>query len=121
MRVDLILTGNYLKEANTIRLNIELVDVDANEMIWREAIEVEYKNTFALQDIVSEKVIDRLKLQFSEDERARMQSDVSQNPLAYEYYLRSISYPSTTEGHLLAIEMLTNSIQLDSSYAPSFA
>ena len=121
LRVDLILTGNYLKEANTIRLNIELVDVDANEMIWREAIEVEYKNTFALQDIVSEKVIDRLKLQFSQDERARMQSDVSQNPLAYEYYLRSISYPSTTEGHLLAIEMLTNSIQLDSSYAPAFA
>jgi len=121
LKVDIILTGNYLKEANTIRLNIELVDVDANEMIWREAIEVEYENTFTLQDIVSKKVIGRLKLQFSQDERARMQSDVSQNPLAYEYYLRSLSYPSTTEGDLLAIEMLNNSIQLDSSYAPAFA
>ena len=121
LKVDIILTGNYLKEANTIRLNIELVDVDANEMIWREPIEVEYENTFTLQDIVSAKVIARLKLQFSQDERARMQSDVSQNPLAYEYYLRSISYPSTTEGDLLAIEMLNNSIQLDSSYAPAFA
>ncbi|MCH8035030.1 MAG: protein kinase [Bacteroidetes bacterium] len=121
LKVDIILTGNYLKEANTIRLNIELVDVDANEMIWREPIEVEYENTFTLQDIVSAKVITRLKLQFSQDERARMQSDVSQNPLAYEYYLRSISYPSTSEGDLLAIEMLTNSIQLDSSYAPTFA
>ena len=121
LKVDIILTGNYLKEANTIRLNIELVDVDANEIIWREPIEVEYENTFTLQDIVSAKVITRLKLQFSQDERARMQSDVSQNPLAYEYYLRSISYPSTSEGDLLAIEMLTNSIQLDSSYAPTFA
>ncbi|MCH7680891.1 protein kinase, partial [candidate division KSB1 bacterium] len=121
LKVDIILTGNYLKEANTIRLNIELVDVDANEMLWREAIEVEYENAFALQDIVSEKVIERLKLQFSQDERARMRSDVSQNPLAYEYYLRSISYPSTTAGDLLAIEMLTNSIQLDSSYAPAFS
>ncbi|MCH8035396.1 MAG: tetratricopeptide repeat protein, partial [Bacteroidetes bacterium] len=121
LQVDLILTGNYLKEANTIRLNVELIDVDANEMIWREPIEVEYVNTFTLQDIVSEKVIERLKLQFSQDERARMRSDVSQNPLAYEYYLRSISYPSTTAGDLLAIEMLTNSIQLDSSYAPAFA
>jgi len=121
LKVDIILTGNYLKEANTIRLNFELVDLDANEIIWRELIEVEYENTFTLQDIVSEKVIDRLKLQFSQDERVRMQSDVSQNPLAYEYYLRSISYPSTTEGDLLAIEMLNNSIQLDSSYAPAFA
>jgi len=66
LRVDLILTGNYLKEANTIRLNLELIDVDANEMIWREPIEVEYVNTFTLQDIVSEKVIERLKLQFSQ-------------------------------------------------------
>ena len=121
LRVDLILTGNYLKEANTIRLNVELIDVDANEMIWREAIEVEYVNAFALQDIVSEKVIERLKLQFSQDERARMQSDVSQNPLAYEYYLRAIASPSTTAGDLLAIEMLKNSIQLDSSYAPAFS
>ena len=120
LKVDMILTGNYLKEGNTIRLNIELVDVDANEMMWREPIEVEYENAFSLQDIVSEKVIDRLKLQFSQDERARMQSDLSQSPLAYEYYLRSISYPSTTEGDLLAIEMLNNSIQLDSSYAPAF-
>jgi len=121
LKVDIILTGNYLKEANTIRLNLELVDVDANEMIWREPIEVEYENAFALQDIVSEKVISRLKLQFSQDERARMRSDVSQNPLAYEYYLRGLSYASTNAGDLLAIEMLTNSIQLDSSYAPAFS
>ena len=121
LKVDIILTGNYLKEANTIRLNIELVEVDANEMLWREAIEVEYENAFALQDIVSEKVIERLKLQLSKDERARMKSDVSQNPLAYEYYLRGLAYPSTSEGDLLAIKMLNKSIQLDSSYAPAFA
>ena len=117
LQVDIILTGNYLKEANTIRLNLELVDVDANEMIWREPIEVEYENAFALQDIVSEKVIDRLKLQYSQDERARMQSDVSQNPLAYEYYLRSVSYLQDAEGNRLAVNMLQQSIELDSTFA----
>ncbi|MFC2083741.1 tetratricopeptide repeat protein [Bacteroidota bacterium] len=121
LNVDIILTGNYLKEANTIRLNIELVDVDANEMIWREPIEIEYENTFAFQDIVSKKVIDRLKLQSSQDDHTSIRSEVPQNPLAYEYYLRSISYPSTIEGDLLAIQMLNNSIQLDSKYAPSFS
>ena len=120
MKVDIILTGNYLKEANTIRLNIELIDVDANEMIWREPIEVEYENVFALQDIVSAKVIDRLKLQFSQDERARMQNDVSQNPLAYEYYLRSLSYPEDAEGNRLAVNMLRQSIELDSTFAPAW-
>jgi TolB-like protein len=120
LKVDIILTGNYLKEANTIRLNIELVDVDANEIIWREPIEVEYENTFTLQDIVSAKVITRLKLQFSQDERARMQSDVSQNPLAYEYYLRSLSYSQEPEGNRLAVNMLRKSIELDSMFAPAW-
>ncbi|MFQ5632057.1 MAG: protein kinase, partial [bacterium] len=120
LKVDIILTGNYLKEGNTIRLNLELIDVDANEMIWREPIEVEYENAFALQDIVSEKVIKRLKLQFSQDERTRMQSNVSQNPLAYEYYLRSLSYPEEAEGNRLAVNMLRKSIELDSTFAPAW-
>ncbi|MHA2329927.1 MAG: tetratricopeptide repeat protein, partial [Candidatus Hodarchaeales archaeon] len=81
----------------------------------------EYENTFKLQDIVSNKVIRGLKIKFSQDERDRMLIDVPQNPLAYEYYLRSISYPLTIEGHYLAIEILKKSIQLDSTYAPAFA
>jgi len=50
-----------------------------------------------------------------------MQSDVPQNPLAYDYYLRSISYPSTSEGELLAMEMLKKSIELDSTFAPAYS
>jgi serine/threonine protein kinase/Flp pilus assembly protein TadD len=120
LKVNFVLTGNYLKEANDIRLNVELVEVNTNEMIWRERIEVEYRDAFKLQDIVSEKVIKGLRIQFSQDEIDRMQSNVPHIPLAYEYYLRSISYPSTIEGEQLAIEMLKKSIELDSSYAPAY-
>jgi len=120
LKVDYILAGNYLKQANYIRLSVELVNVHANEMIWRESIEVQYENAFTLQDIVSEKVTGGLRIQFSQDERDRMRKDVSQNPLAYEYYLRSISYPLSIEGHSHAIEALKQSIQLDSTYAPAF-
>ncbi|NIX56112.1 MAG: protein kinase [candidate division Zixibacteria bacterium] len=121
LQVDFILSGNYLKEAELVRLNIELVNVHTNEMVWREPIEVEYENAFKLQDIVSEKVIDGLKVKFSQDERARMQVDIPEDPLAYEYYLRGISSPSTTEGDQLAIEMLNKSIQLDPHYAPAYS
>jgi serine/threonine protein kinase/Tfp pilus assembly protein PilF len=120
LKVNYILAGNYLKQANYIRLSVELVNVYANEMIWRESIEVQYENAFTLQDIVSEKVTRGLRIHFSEDERDRMRKDVPQNPLAYEFYLRSISYPLSIEGHSLAIEVLKQSIQLDSNYAPAF-
>lgn len=119
--VDFILMGNYLKEADVVRLNIELIDVHSNEMIWRESIDVQYVNVFVLQDIVTSKVMAGLKTQFLQDEQGQIQTDVPQNPLAYEYYLRSISFPFSNEGDQLAIEMLKKSIELDPNYAPAYS
>jgi serine/threonine protein kinase len=120
LQVDYVLTGNYLKQGNLVRLNVELVNVNSNELIWREPIEVKYENAFTLQDIVSKKVIEGLQVQFTPAEQKRLQGDVPQNPLAYEYYLKGISYPFTTQTNQLAVEMLDKSIQLDSSFAPAY-
>jgi serine/threonine protein kinase/tetratricopeptide (TPR) repeat protein len=120
LKVDFIVMGHYLQEADVVRLNIELVNVHSNEMIWREPIEVRYENVFELQDIVTKSVIDGLKTQLLLDERIRIQTDAPQNPLAYEYYLRSISYPLSNEGDKLALEMLKKSVELDPNYAPAY-
>jgi tetratricopeptide (TPR) repeat protein len=120
LQTDYTLTGNYLKEANTIRLNIELIDNDSNKMIWQESIEQAFENTFKLQDIVSEIVVDGLKINFSTDEQDHMRVDLPHNPQAYDYYLRSLSYSSDTKDDSLAIEILKKSIQIDSSYAPVY-
>jgi len=120
LNVHYVLAGNYLKEADTIRLNIELIDLESESIIWREPIQIGYKNAFELQDIVSQKVVDGLKVQFSEEERERMKPETPQNPVAYEFYLRAVSYPYTIEGNNLAIEMLNNSIKLDPLYAHAY-
>jgi len=120
LKVDFVVMGHYLKEGDVIRLNIELVNVNSNEMIWREPIEIRYENVFELQDIVTKKVIAGLQTQFLQDDQRRIQTDVPQDPLAYEYYLRSISYPLTNDGDNLAIEMLKKSIELDPEYAPAY-
>jgi len=121
LKVDYVLIGNYLKQANIIRLNVELIKVNTNEMIWREPIEVDYHDAFELQDIVAQKVVEGLNVQFTQKELNRIGKDIPDNPLAYEYYLRSISYPITIEGDQLAIEMLNKSVELDSNYAPAYA
>ncbi len=121
LKVDYVLSGNYLKEGNMVRLNVELVKVDTDELIWRDGIEVDFNSAFELQDSVSQKVIEGLNIQFSQNELTQIGKDISNNPLAYDYYLRSISYPYTNEGDQFAIEMLKNSIELDSTYAPAYA
>jgi serine/threonine-protein kinase len=120
LNVDLVLTGNYMKELNTIRLSFELVDIHTNAILWREAIQEEYENTFKLEDTVARKVVDGLRMHFSPDELHQMHTDVPRKPLAYEYYLRGISYPVSLEGNVRAVSMFRQSIGLDSTYAPAF-
>lgn len=120
LNVNYVLNGSYLREADIIRLNIELIKVNTNEMIWREPIEVNYNNAFELQDIVAQKVVDGIKIQFSQKELSLIKKDIPDNPLAYEYYLRSLSYQHTNNGRKLAVEMLNKSIALDSNYAPAY-
>jgi eukaryotic-like serine/threonine-protein kinase len=120
LNVNFILTGNYLKEEDIIRLNIELVELESEKMLWRESIQIKYSNVFELQDIVSQKVVDGLNLQFSEEERKHMNPGTPQNSVAYEFYLRALSYPQTVEGTKLAIEMLNNSVRLDPDFPLSY-
>jgi TolB-like protein/Tfp pilus assembly protein PilF len=120
LKVNYVLTGTYLMQADIIRLNIELLDASSNKMIWRDKIEVDYHNAFELQDIVAKKVVSSLHIKFTPVEQSRIGKDIPNDPLAYEYYLRGISYPSTNEGSKLAIEMLNQSIKLDSNFATAY-
>ena len=94
LKVDYVLIGNYLKEDNMVRLNIELVEVKTNALIWREPIEVDFSSTFELQDIVALKVVKGLNIQFTPKELDKLGKDIPANPLAYEYYLRRWKRPS---------------------------
>jgi non-specific serine/threonine protein kinase len=120
LSVEYILTGNYLKEKNTISLNLELYLYTNQEMIWNGSIEGNYETASKLQDMVSEKVIKELRIKFAPEEQMRMLKDISKNPLAYEYYLKSFSYEYTVDGSKMAIKMLNQSILIDSTYAPAF-
>jgi len=121
LNVDYIVAGNFLMEGKTIRLNVELVEVNTNELKFRDQIEVEFKNAFELQDIVAEKVVESINTQFSQKEQSRIKKDIPANPLAYEYYLRGLAFPLTGEGNQLATAMFTKSIELDSTYAPAYS
>lgn len=118
--VDYVLSGSYLKEGNKIRLNLEMVDVHSNNLVWHDRIEVTYENTFKLQDIVSEKVVQGLKVKFLPEEEILKEKNIPNDPIAYEYYLKAISYPVNNSGNLSAIDLLNKSFKIDSNFAPVY-
>ena len=121
LAVNFVLAGNYLQQADIMRLTVELIDLKTEQTVWREEIEVAHQDVFEMQDLVSERLLGRLEVSFSGDERDRMRADVSHSPLAYEYYLRSLSYLQDATANGLAIDMLRQSIELDSTFAPAWS
>lgn len=121
LQVDYVVGGNYLLENDTVRLNIELIEVRSSRLVWRESMQVDYANTFALQDMVAQKVATGLGAGFSHNYEIQSQKDIPNSALAYEYFLRGISYPQSNDGHKMAVAMLEKSIRLDPQYAPSYA
>ena len=122
LHVQYVLTGNYIKEGATLRLNVELVKAVTNEVVWREGIHVAYDSLLGLQGRVAETVSRKLALGFTRQERARMQKDASAHPLAYHYYLRALAQPvGTEEGLRSGRELLVRSVELDASFASALA
>jgi serine/threonine-protein kinase len=120
LQVDTILSGSYLKAADTFRVSVQLVDVLRNEILWQERIDLKYDNVIALQDKICEELIRGLKLKVSSDEEEAIKRDEARNPMAYEFYLRGLACGETTEQHKQALEMLEASVGMDPSYAPAW-
>jgi TolB-like protein/Tfp pilus assembly protein PilF len=121
LRVDYVLTGGFSSDRRAVRLTFELVHVGSGSRISQEPVEVRPEETFRLQDIVAESVIRGLGVELPQGEQSRMQTDVPGNPLAYQHYLQSLSYPHGYGGNELAFPLLQKCIELDPGYAPAYA
>ena len=121
LQVDTILSGSYLKAGDIFRVNVQLVDVLRNEILWQERIDLKFDNVIALQDRICEELIRGLRLKVTTDEQEAIKRDEARNPMAYEFYLRGLAFGASTSEHRQAIEMLEASVGLDPSYAPAWA
>jgi adenylate cyclase len=119
--VDVLLTGTYLQDGETLRLKLEMVNPAIGEPEWREAIETPYAGVFRLQDMVAQRVARRVGLEWTPADRGRTVTAVPVDPTAYHLYLRAFGYPFVTpDGNRSAYALLKRSVALDSTYGPAF-
>lgn len=53
LHVNTLLTGSFLKDGDDLRINTQLVDVESNEILWRDTIDLKYEKLLTLQDRVA--------------------------------------------------------------------
>lgn len=120
LNINTLLTGTYMKEGDDLRITAQLVDVVTNEVLWKDALELKYENLMTVHDHVAQQVIRGLQLNLTSAETARLQRELSHDPLAYEAYLRGVDLYAANK-LLPAIEWLEKSLARDSNYALAWA
>jgi TolB-like protein len=112
LKVDALLTGSFLREGDDIRIGCQLVDANAESILWKGTFDLKYDKLRTVQDQVATQIIRGLELTLSPSEVGRLRSDVSSvSPLAYEYYLRGVDLYANSD-FPMAIRMLEKSTEL---------
>jgi serine/threonine-protein kinase len=60
LQVDALLDGGFLKSGERLRVTAQLVDVKTGDLLWSEKIDAPLKDIIAVQDYISQKVLDGL-------------------------------------------------------------
>jgi TolB-like protein len=118
LEVSHILEGSVRKAGDQIRVTAQLIDARANRHLWSETYDRTLDDIFAIQDEISAKVVDQLKLKLLAGPPRAEEID----PVAYDLYLqgRHLTHTvRTKESFEEAIALLSRAVDLAPEYVPA--
>ena len=123
LRVNYILEGSVRKAGNKIRINAQLVNVRDGYHLWAERFDRLIEDIFDLQNEVSQRIVDALKISLTESERQLLTQKPTDDLRAYDFFMRGreLLYLKGRRNTESAIEMFENAIAIDPGFALSYA
>jgi len=118
-----LLDGSLRRAGNRVRVNVQLVETRTGHSIWAERYDREMKDIFDVQDDIGRSIAQALRITLSPQEEREIARKPTENPQAYDYYLRGRSYARrcTRPDLECAIQMYEHAIALDPNFAPAHA
>ncbi len=92
LNVNTILEGSVRKSGNRLRITVQLVKASNGYHLWSERYDREMRDIFDVQDEITLAVVGALKVKLFGEERAAVLKRYTDNPQAYEFYLKGIYY-----------------------------
>jgi TolB-like protein/tRNA A-37 threonylcarbamoyl transferase component Bud32 len=120
LKVDRVLTGHYLREADRLQVTLEVMDTEKNQVVWRNTLTGSGADLIGLQRQITGRLNEGLLPLLGATSGAAEGATRPKNPEAYDLYLRSAALSREAEPNKQAILMLERSVGLDGSYAPAW-
>jgi serine/threonine protein kinase/tetratricopeptide (TPR) repeat protein len=115
---------NIQRAAGQVRVNYSLVDARSHEQLRGGTITAAASDPFALQDQVSARVTELLKLELEPQEKKTLSAHGTSEPAAYDFYLRGLGYLQNydkEENVDNAISVFRHALEKDSGFAGAYA
>jgi TolB-like protein/DNA-binding winged helix-turn-helix (wHTH) protein/Flp pilus assembly protein TadD len=121
--VDAVLEGTVQRVNDRVRVTVQLINVKDGEPLWADRFDEKFTSVFAVQDSISEQVAQALELKLNSDERKQLVKRYTENPEAYQAYVRGVFFwnKRTEDGLSRSIEYFKQAIEKDPSYALAYA
>src|ERR1022692_4806789 len=120
--VDAVLDGRIQREADRVRLTVQLIRVRDGAQLWGETFDKEFTNIFALEDALSERVVQSIRLQLTGEETRRFNKRSTERPDAYEAYIKGRYFwnKRTDRGMKKGLEYFRQAIALDPAFTEAY-
>jgi adenylate cyclase len=117
-----VLEGSVRKSGEQVRVTTQLIDATTGYHMWSERYDRPLKDIFAVQDEIVRKMVTTLKLQLTLREQGVLTSKSTDNPEAYDLFLRGTAHywRFTQEASVEARKLGEQAIALDSYYAEAY-
>ena len=119
-----VLEGSVRRLGDVLRINAQLVSTESGAHLWADRFDEAMNDLAAGQEEIVERLGNALGFQLVRVEAARSQRDQSDNPDAFDLFLRAksvLNQPFSTKPLTEAKPLLEQAIQLDPSFAPAKA
>ena len=122
MGIRYFIQGSVRKFGDQIKIASALLDIETGDHLWQDSMKGTMNDIFDIQEKVAEKVVKGLKIHLASEEKKKLAERGTENVEAFELYMKANEYYArqTKEGFLLAIQLITEAIKLDPSYARAY-
>jgi len=118
-----VLEGSVRRAGEQVRINAQLIDATTQGHLWAERYDGVVTNVFELQDKITAKIVTALAVRLAPDEQAIPVDRHTDNPAAYDIFLKGWSYllRQTPKGTAKALAFFKQATELDSNYSRAYA
>ena len=117
-----VLEGSVRKAGKKVRINVQLIDAESGGHVWAERYDRDLEDIFVLQDEVTQKVVETLKVTFTDSEQERREERGKVNTEAYDCLIRGRSclFQLNAESLFEARAMLERALAIDAGLTQTY-